>query len=257
MQLVIVQMILAWEDSATNLRRLRELLLANRPQAGALVVLPEMFASGFSMNVNAIAGGDVEGAVAQLARELSVFIDAGVVNRAPTGKGLNESVIFGPDGSLLTRYAKLHPFTLAGEHLAYEAGREIVTFNWHEFTVAPFVCYDLRFPEIFRIAGRRGANSFTVIASWPDKRIEHWITLLRARAIENQAYVIGVNRVGDDPGPNHYPGRSLIVDPLGKVLVDAGERECVVAADVSIDQVNWLRSKFPSLKDMRDEFVGS
>ena len=105
-----------------------------------------------------------------------------------------------------------------------------MTFEWGGFVVAPFVCYDLRFPEIFRAASRQGANLFVVMALWPAKRQQHWLTLLQARAIENQAYVIGVNRTGDEP-KHSYPGWSVVVvDPQGVIIADAGERERILKA---------------------------
>jgi predicted amidohydrolase len=115
--------------------------------------------------------------------------------------------------------------------------------------VAPFVCYDLRFPEVFRSAVRKGAQVMAVIANWPAKRVEHWVTLLKARAIENQAYVIGVNRVGTDPKLT-YPGRSLIVDPHGNVLADGGDKEAVIRAEIDAGVVDAWRRDFPALRDM-------
>ena len=160
-------------------------------------------------------------------------------------------MVIDPQGETIANYCKLHPFSQGKEDQYYEPGNEIVTFSWQGFTVAPFVCYDLRFPEIFRTAVRRGANLFCVIANWPEARIQHWVTLLQARAIENQAYVVGVNRVGNDP-TLRYPGRSLVVDPMGEIIADAGDREGVTFADVQIDRVTTTREKLPFLKDMRD-----
>src|SRR4030095_7656034 len=134
-------------------------------------------------------------------------------------------------GDLLARYLKQRPFSGGGEDLAHERGGSPVTFEWGGLRIAPLICYDLRFPEVFRAAVRAGAEMLAVIAAWPLVRIDHWITLLRARAIENQAYVIGVNRCGRDP-EFVYPGRSLVVDPHGAVLVDAGDGEKGVTAGV-------------------------
>ena len=125
---------------------------------------------------------------------------------------------------------------------------ETALFPWGGFTVAPFVCYDLRFPELFRAAARKGADLLVVIAAWPVKRIEHWLTLLRARAIENQAWVVGVNRCGREP---HfiYNGRSVVVDPHGAIVADAGEIEKVLAASVDAEAVRAWRAEFPALRD--------
>jgi predicted amidohydrolase len=114
---------------------------------------------------------------------------------------------------------------------------------------APFICYDLRFPEVFRAAARRGAEIFLVIANWPDRREQHWVTLLQARAIENLAYVVGVNRSGRDP-EHVYPGRSMIIDPHGKILADAGGGEAVISAEIDPAEVRNWRRDFPALADM-------
>jgi predicted amidohydrolase len=177
---------------------------------------------------------------------------AGVAVPGDQGRGLNQAIVAGSSGDIIETYTKLHPFTPGGESEHYQAGKQIVTFKWHEFTVAPFVCYDLRFPEIFREATMRGAEMFLVIANWPIARFEHWITLLRARAIENQAYVLGVNRCGADPQVR-YPGRTMLVDPTGVVRADAGDREGLLVADISIDLVKQVREQLPFLRDARND----
>jgi predicted amidohydrolase len=117
-----------------------------------------------------------------------------------------------------------------------------------------FVCYDLRFPEVFRMAALQGTELMIVIANWPEVRIQHWITLLQARAIENQAYVVGVNRAGRDPRLFH-PGRSMIIDPHGTILVDAGEGESIATSDIDLEVVRDWRRSFPALRDIRAEFL--
>src|SRR5262249_41576994 len=136
----------------------------------------------------------------------------------------------------------------------YVAGDQICLFQCHDFTVAPFICYDLRFPEVFRPAAARGANLIVVIASWPSVRDDHWVTLLKARAIENLAYVVGVNRCGNDPKLYHS-GRSMIYDPHGKALADAGSEEGWIEARLELQTPLGWRSKFPALKDMRPDFA--
>ena len=115
--------------------------------------------------------------------------------------------------------------------------------------VVPFICYDLRFPEIFRTAVRQGAEMFVVIANWPNRREMHWVRLLEARAIENLAYVVGVNRTGKDP-KLVYSGRTMIIDPHGTILVEAGDLEGVIAADIDPAAVRNWRRDFPALRDM-------
>jgi predicted amidohydrolase len=165
---------------------------------------------------------------------------------------LNLAVAFGPDGREVVRYDKIHPFTLGEEAMHYTAGEGLRYFEWGGMTVCPQVCYDLRFPETFRRAvGERRPQLFAVIANWPSYREHHWTTLLSARAIENQAYVIGVNRAGRDP-KHPYPGRTMIVDPHGKVVADGGVGEGVVEAEVGVDVVEDWRREFPVLGDMKE-----
>lgn len=251
MNLFAIQYDIAWEDREANFRKVRAHLASAAPTPGSLVVLPEMFTSGFSMNLAATRQGperDDESFLSALSREHGVFVLGGVVSPSSEKMGRNEAVAFSPRGALLARYTKIHPFSLGGEAQGHEAGAEIVTFDWRGFVVAPFVCYDLRFPEIFRAAAKRGASLFVVIALWPMKRQQHWLTLLQARAIENQAYVVGVNRVGNEPNLS-YSGRSVVIDPYGVIIADASEREQVLGASLDIDVVTTWRRDFPALRD--------
>jgi len=254
-QIVACQLDTVWEDKPANHRRAGEMLAAANVQPGALVVLPEMFATGFSMHVDVIAeaaDGPTHTFLAELARSLEACVIGGVVTRAADVRGRNEAVAFDPSGRLLARYCKMHPFSYAGEAKHYEAGADVVTLAWNEFTVAPLVCYDLRFPEVFRLAVRRGAEVLAVVANWPQPREAHWLALLRARAIENQCYVVGVNRVGADPHV-HYSGRSLIVGPRGETLAEADDRPQVLAADIQRAPLLEYRRGFPALSDMRGD----
>lgn len=251
------QMDIAWEDKRTNFATARRLAEQAAPKPGSLFVLPEMFATGFSMNVQDIAEedhGETTAFAAGLARDLRIVVMAGVTTRESTGKGRNEAIVFSPDGVEIARYSKIQPFSPGGESSAYRAGDILVQFEWQGITVAPYICYDLRFPEIFRPAGRKGVELFTVIASWPVARAHHWVTLLQARAIENQAYVLGVNRCGTDPS-FEYPGRSIIVDPGGIIIADAGSDEAVIHADLDIESLRSYRRDKPFLADMREDFV--
>lgn len=256
-RIICGQMDLVWEDKRANFEKVRALLDASEVHAGSLLVLPEMFSTGFSMNVAAIrekTPPEAESFLADLAGERGIFIMGGVVTQGLNGRGRNEAIALDPAGQLLARYCKLHPFTFGGESKHYEPGSEIVTFKLREFVVAPFVCYDLRFPEVFRVAAKRGATLFVVIANWPSRRAGHWVTLLQARAVENQAYVVGVNRCGSDP-KLAYPGRSLVVDPKGEIIADAGESEGVLCVDVDLNAVAAWRAEFPALQDMHPEFL--
>src|SRR5207237_975180 len=154
----------------------------------------EMFSTGFSMNVAGIKEGEerpAERFLQSLARQHEAYVLGGVVNLGPDHRGRNQAVGFSPTGEPIVRYDKMQPFSLGKESEYYTAGESIQRFDWQGFRVAPFVCYDLRFPEHFRRAAAMGAEAMIVIASWPFPRVQHWLTLLQARAIENQAYVVG------------------------------------------------------------------
>ncbi|HEY1169748.1 MAG TPA: carbon-nitrogen family hydrolase [Verrucomicrobiae bacterium] len=251
MKVYSVQLNTVWENKPATYERARKLVLDAQPVAGSLIVLPETFSTGFSCNLPVTAQSgerEDEAFLSQLAQETKCTITAGIVSRINPQKGCNESVTFGTDGKLVARYRKIHPFSMGGELDVHQPGTEIVTFELNGFTVAPFVCYDLRFPEIFRSALDKGVNLFVVIANWPVKRDRHWTTLLQARAIENLAYVVGVNRCGTDPN-FFYSGRSLVVDPHGIIISDAGGEERVVTTEIDLDLVQNWRRDFPPLRD--------
>lgn len=236
-----------WEDQPANCRRIAELLTIAAPEAGSLVVLPEMCVSGFTMNASAAAStATTVERLSGLARQHGVHLVAGLARGGPAA---NEAVVFGPDGDEACRYRKQRPFTFGGEAEVYQAGGRFEMFDWQGARVAPFICYDLRFPELFRPAAAAGMELLVVIASWPKRRIEHWVKLLQARAIENQCHVIGVNRTGSDP-VNEHNGRSMIVNAMGELVVDAGEAEGVICAEIDFEAQRDLRVRLPFLRDM-------
>ncbi len=252
MTIATVQLDLVWENPTANFDRVQQLLAARPVPPGSLVVLPEMFSTGFSFNAAVTAPGtppQAEEFLKGLARSLNCAVLGGVVGTG-SGRIRNEAVAFGPDGTLLVRYAKIHPFGLCNEAEHHGGGGAVVTFDWGGFRIAPLICYDLRFPEEFRIAVDQGATLFAVIALWPSRRAAHWMTLLQARAIENQSYVVGVNRVGVDP-IGQYSGRSSVVNPHGIAIADAGESEGVLLASADPAAVATWRRDFPALADRR------
>ena len=252
MKVYCCQLDIEWENKPENFAKVRKQLAAERPEKGSLLVLPEMFSSGFSMNVEGICEEATPGAekfIREVAKEFGVVAVGGIVTRGADGKGRNEALVVSPKGETLARYAKIHPFSLGGELEHYSRGAKIESFEWNGMKVVPFICYDLRFPEIFRTAVRQGAEMFVVIANWPNRREMHWVRLLEARAIENLAYVVGVNRTGKDP-KLVYSGRTMIIDPHGTILVEAGDLEGVIAADIDPAAVRNWRRDFPALRDM-------
>ena len=253
MNIVAIQLDSVWEDPRANFAKTESLLAATPPVPGSLVVLPEMFATGFSLDLSKTMQGaarETEEFLRSLAVRHRCAVLGGVINPGANGCGRNESLTFAADGALLARYVKQRPFSGAGESEIHEAGNDTVLFRLGEFTAAPLVCYDLRFPELFREAARRGADFFAVIAAWPVKRIEHWLTLLKARAIENQAFVVGVNRTGREPRFD-YCGRSVVVNPHGEIIADAGTAETILTASIEHAEVAAWRAEFPALRDAK------
>jgi len=252
MRIALVQMDLAWEDVAENHRRARRHLEHAREKGARLALLPEMFCTGFSMESGRIAqppGGPSEAFLRETAKALSLWILASVPETGPR-RPRNTAILASPDGSA-TKYAKIHPFTFGGEDRVYEGGDRVVTVEVEGVRVTPFVCYDLRFPEPFRLAAD-DTDLFAVVANWPEARREHWRTLLRARAIENLCYVGGVNRVGEG-GRLRYSGDSVVVSPWGETLAEGSAEETVLFADVDPAEVRDARAKFPALSDRRPE----
>jgi predicted amidohydrolase len=248
---------IAWEDKAATFALVESAPGPATFEPGSLVILPEMFSTGFSFDLPRIAEGDLRAAeryLAEAAQACGIFAMGGVVNVGADGRGRNECVVFSPEGREIARYVKMQPFAPGGEAAHFTAGDRPMPFAWGECLVAPFICYDLRFPEIFRPVARAGAQLITVIASWPEARIGQWVKLLQARAIENQCYVAGVNRVGSDPR-FRYCGRSMIVDFRGDVVADAGTEANVISAELDLAALEQYRRELPFLADIREDFV--
>lgn len=253
MRTYICQTDIIWEDKQANYDNVADLLESAGIHPGSLIVLPELFATGFSMDVPSITeSSDLPTLkfLKSLAAQYQSWILGGFATTSQKGLGLNQASLISPDQSESIRYTKNYPFSLAGESSVFQAGEEVHVHNCDGINICPTICYDLRFPELFRKGVASGADVFAVIANWPIKRVDHWITLLQARAIENQAWVIGVNRCGKDP--NHtYPGRSLIVDPHGIIRTQLHDSQDIASSTISPSLTTNWRSSFPALKDIK------
>jgi predicted amidohydrolase len=252
MKIAAIQSDIAWEDPEANFARLRPWLSAAAAAGARLVVLPEMFACGYSMATERIReppGGPSTRFLEEQARAHGVWI-CGSLPELALGerRPYNTLVLASPHGPVI-RYRKIHPFTFAREHEHYGAGADRVTVDVEGLRCSLFICYDLRFADEFW-ALADATDAYVVVANWPDRRRHHWTTLLQARAIENQAYVIGVNRVGHGNGLD-YSGDSRVIDPWGEVLASAAGGETMLLADVRPEVVRDAREKFPVLKDRR------
>jgi predicted amidohydrolase len=252
MKIAGLQHDVAWEDRDTTLARLEPQLQAAAGTGARLVVLTEMFPTGFSMEPERVAepeGGPSSEFLRTQAADLGVWL-AGSVPIQPDGGGrpVNRLLFAGPSGEL-HHYDKIHPFTYSGEHEHYAAGTARITIDVEGVRVTPFVCYDLRFADEFW-AEAGSTDCYVVVANWPAARRAHWQALLVARAIENQAYVVGVNRIGEGGGL-HYAGDSRIIDPLGEILAAGAGGETILLADVDPDVVAETRKRYPFLADRR------
>ena len=248
---------IAWEDRDANFRRIDASIAQAGPvEEGTLLVFPELATVGFTMNSGAIAEptqGESARFFSSLAQRHRCHVLAGIPGPSEEpGKGANEAVCFAPDGNEVARYRKRHPFPLVHEGDHFSAGETAVVFEINGWKVAPLICYDLRFPETFREATALGAEVFVVIANWPSLRVDHWTTLVRARAIENLAYVVGVNRAGSDPQLD-YPGASLVVGPKGEILADAGSEPGVLRAALDREALVQWRLDFPALEGLNPQ----
>jgi len=256
MRLSGLQYPIAWEDRAATLATIQRLLTAEPPAPDSLLVLPEMALTGFSMDLTRAADspiGESRQALCALAHHYRCWLVAGAASLSHDGRGLNQALVIDPTGTLIGRYTKMHPFSLTGEERHYAPGDEPIVIPCGPFHLAPFICYDLRFPEIFRSAARRGADLMVVVACWLEGRHAHWRPLLQARAIENQAWVVGLNRCGQDPS-HRYLGGSVIFAPDGTLISELGTSEGLLQAELDPQTVARTRQAFPALRDLRPDW---
>jgi omega-amidase len=240
-----------WHDPASSLAR-AEGLVRDAARGGAqLVVLPEMCTTGFTMDAatqaETLEGASVQ-ALGRIAAEAGVHLLAGVAVRECVGgrdRAVNGALLFGDTGELRSIYRKQRVFGYAGEDETYTPGADAVIATVHGVRIAPFVCYDLRFPELFRRVAR-DVDAIVIIANWPARRRAHWDALVRARAIENQCYVVAVNRRGEGGGIA-YDGRSAAFDAWGERLVPSAGPVAMV--DVDPARVRAVREEYPFLRD--------
>ncbi|MFI5053471.1 MAG: carbon-nitrogen family hydrolase [Acidimicrobiia bacterium] len=252
MRVAAIQHDIVWEDPAANFAHLAPLIAGAAAADARLVVLTEMYSTGFSMHTDRIAepvDGPSASFLVERAREHGIWICGSVPEVHPGDeRPANTLVLVEPDG-VRHRYRKIHPFTYGGEHEKYSAGKWRVTVDVEGVRCSLFVCYDLRFADEFW-ALAPGTDCYVVVANWPAPRRDHWATLLRARAIENQAYVVGVNRVGRG-GRLEYVGDSAVIGPFGEVVAEASEGagEETLLAEVDPAIVASARAEFPFLAD--------
>jgi omega-amidase len=222
-----------------------------------IIVLPELWTTGYDLTrLNEIADQEAAQTIdflQKLAKKHQVhFVGGSVANRDEKGVK-NTLLIINKDGALVHQYSKLHLFKLMDEHVYLEAGTKKGLFQLDNYQFAGAICYDIRFPEWIRAHTAAGAEALFVVAEWPAPRLSHWRALLIARAIENQCYVIACNRSGQDPN-NQFAGHSIIIDPWGEVIAEAGESEEILSAEIEMDLVKEVRKQIPIFTDRKPEF---
>ena len=248
MKITAIQFDIAWEDPLRNHEICGELI--EGAEQSDLIVLPEMFSTGFSTNpsIHAIESAQqtIEWMKSTSAKKNTAICGSLIMKE--NNKLLNSFCFVTPDGNII-HYSKKHLFAHGGESEYFSPGNEIVTIGYSGVNIRPMICYDLRFPVWTRNRFSRINHSFdydflVFVANWPEKRIHHWEKLLQARAIENQAYVCGVNRIGNDKNGIHYSGSTMIIDPMGEIICKAADdKQDVITAQIDMDFLQLIRNK--------------
>jgi omega-amidase len=239
-----------WENKNASIDKIKNLV--SQSSATDILIFPEMTLTGFTMKSNDFAesiNGDTQNYFSLLAKEKKCAIMYGFIEKGKK-KNFNTLVHLNNQGKIIKTYRKIHPFSYSNEDVYYGKGKETVSTKVKGIKFGLSICYDLRFPELYRFYAKQKVHAIIDIANWPDTRIEHWRALLRARAIENQCYAIGVNRVGKDPKLN-YNGYSSVFDPMGKEIVSIENEEKVIITDIDKNYVNDVRKNLPFLDDIR------
>jgi predicted amidohydrolase len=250
MKLGLIQYDPKWEDKEENKSKINSMLKSVTEEVD-LLIFPEMTLTGFSMRSDKY-GESLKSETfvyfSGVAMELDCEVIAGIIENS-SGAHFNTLIHISPEGVLKNSYRKIHPFSYSNEDKHFNAGLEPVISEISGWIAGLSICYDLRFPELYRFYGKERVELIIVIANWPDTRIEHWNTLLKARAIENQCYVVGVNRVGEGLRL-HYNGFSSVYDPMGKKLASVQNEEKLIIVEIDKNYVKEVRDKFPFLEDI-------
>ena len=252
----LIQMDIAYGQPEANRKKVEEKIAQAMEQQPDLIMLPELWDTGYDLTrLDEIAddhGQTNKSFLQGLARKHQVSVIGGSVsNREETGT-YNTLYAFDPSGKQTGEYKKVHLFRLMEEEKYLKAGNQEGVFQWDGLLCAAAICYDIRFPEWIRKMMLRGAHVLFVPAEWPEPRLSHWRHLLISRAVENQCYVVACNRAGKDP-KNTFAGHSMVVDPWGEVIAEAGEDEEILFADLDLSLVQKVRSTIPVFTDRRPE----
>lgn len=254
MRIACVQLNIAFGNHKENFRKVEEKIRKAAMLNAEIVVLPEMWNTGYDLtNLEEIAdvnGEETKNLLTRLAKELHIHIIGGSVSTKKDNQFFNTMYTVNNTGELIAEYDKAHLFKLMDEHLYLAAGSNKNIFTLNDVEMGGVICYDLRFPEWFRVHSLAGAKVIFVPAQWPSTRVDHWKILLQARAIENQCYIVAVNRVGDDPN-NSFNGNSMVIAPWGEALWVGADEETIGLVDINIEEVDEVRKRIPVFKDRR------
>jgi predicted amidohydrolase len=251
MKIALVQYSPAWESKNENISKIKELMREVHNET-SLIVFPELTLTGFTMDSQQ-NGEEIDGIGMKFFIELSASIKkdivCGIIEKDGS-KFYNSLFHFDSKGLIKAVYRKIHPFTLAKEDKHYTSSKHPVISKFDNYKIGLSICYDLRFPELYRNYTKEKAELIINIANWPIKRIDHWKTLLKARAIENQCFMVGVNRVGNDPY-QEYNGCSAIFSPMGEEIVLVENEEKIINAEIDFNYVKEVREKLGFLNDIK------
>jgi predicted amidohydrolase len=240
-----------------NLEKLSEHLGKLASESVRLAVVPEMFSCSFdneNLKAHSRSTPDIVERLSAFALDHGMAI-AGTLPEQEKGRIFNTMIFIDTDGKVKGKYRKLHLFRLSGEHLFYTAGNEVVSLDSTLGRIGLMTCYDLRFPEVARALFLKGAQLLVVSAQWPEPRQDHWETLIKARAIENQFFMVCSNRTGTEAGLS-FPGMSMVADPMGKILVRAGSHDTSAFAEIDPEALKTMRTLIPCMTDRRPEVYG-
>lgn len=255
MKIVTVSLDQVWEDKKANMNQITNLMAIACQNHPDIVVFPEMTLTGFTMNSRDYAenpeNSDTISFFSKLAIDYSVNIICGVILNTKE-KPTNNLVVLSSKGELLSRYEKIHPFSYSGEDNAYSKGDSIAQFEIDDVRCAATICYDLRFPELYQILSVKSIIIFN-IANWPEKRVKDWNLLLHARALENQCFIVGVNRTGTDGKGLQYAKSSAVIDPRGIDIVCTQINNVIDEYSINVTDLEEYREEFPVKKDRRIE----
>ena len=241
-----------------NLQKASDFMTDATPEAGDIVLLPEMFPSGFyyeDLDQMASGAGQVIDWMEQIAANYGIHIAGSMAVHRSSGIA-NSLTIVAPNGQVHAAYDKIHLFPMAGEHHHFIAGEETVTADLNGTTTGLAICFDLRYPELTRRLCREGARLTLVSAQWPEERIDHFRDLVRVRALENQMFVAACNSCGDNGKGLIMGGNSMVANPWGEVAGSLGSDEGILSVAVDMDLVRKLREKFPVLDYTRTDLFG-